>query len=184
MKRTLTNFKERRNVQIGGLIWSLAIMLAAILACGPSPRPADNSTPPANREASGPTHSPTPTPTAKVEYPPPDVQITSVDVAGNAPDYNLVVTMRNNGPTDAHLSGGCGWKCPVFPESAGASTFISGELLGKDRERSFSSTRAATCALPLQVTCKVQVRSWVDGEKGSEPKPLEWSGQLQTPPQP
>jgi hypothetical protein len=114
-----------------------------------------------------------------VEYPPPDIQFVNVASAVNGSDYDLIATIRNNGSVDAHLTGGCSWKCPVFPETAGGATFAAGELLQKGGERAFTMRMTNLCALPLEVNCGVEVRSWVEGEKGSETKSVKWSGQVQ-----
>ena len=150
---------------------ALSLMLLICGCPGPQPPPqATNPTP-------SPTLAPTvarPSPTAKVEYPPPQVEFVSVVITGT----ELVATIRNSGSTDAHLTGCCEFKCPVIPESAHASAFINGDILGAGKEQAFSTARAGTCALPLISSCRVEVRSWVNGEKGSQTKTVSWSGQL------
>ena len=163
---------------------AVSVILLISLGC-PSPHKSsyqNNDSTPSATQAPTPSRSlPSPTATAKVEYAPPQVQFINVTLTGAEPQYDLTATIRNDGPTDAHLTGGCNWKCPVFPETAGGSVFMSGELLGKGKERSFHTMKGGKCALPLQTTCRVEVRSWVNGEKGSETKTIEWTGQLTSP---
>jgi len=158
---------------------SLMILLFSFGCSKPpyNPRQVNLSTP--SMSPSTESRKPTPTQTATVEYPPPAVEFVRVALSGDSASKAVLLTIRNNGSTDAHLTGGCSWKCPVFPESAGGSKFLSGELLGSGKERTFRSTNAGTCALPLQATCSVEVRSWFNGEKGSAKKTVEWAGQLQ-----
>ena len=161
----------------------LIINLFVLGSCTPtpSPPPPRNDSSPQSNTAS---LSPTPTPPAKVEYPPPDVQFVSVVLGRKDEQYSLVATIRNNGPVDAHLSGGCRWQCPSSSRIVNSGTsFAQGELLSRGQEREFGrSPLSAFCDGPLvqvELDCSVEVRSWVEGEKGSQTKTVKWSGQVQ-----
>jgi hypothetical protein len=130
------------------------------------------------------TVSNTPAPTrspARVQYPSPPVEFVSEAFEPEGSEYVLVTTIRNTGTVAAYLDGGCSWKCPVAPEHAGGSTLASGAILAPGSQQRFSSVRlsANACALPLEMSCTIEVRSWADGLKGSEVKTVKWNGQLQ-----
>ena len=161
----------------------LIINLFVFGSCTPHPSPpppTNDSSPQSNRA----TLSPTATPTAKVEYPPPDVQFVNVTLTRSEEHYSLAGTIRNNGPVDALFSGGCRWQCPPSSRIVNSgTTFAQGEILSRGQERSFArSPLSAFCDGPLvqvELDCSVEVRSWVDGEKGSQTKTVTWSGQVQ-----
>ena len=154
--------------------------LLFFVGCPRPPAPRPEPTPLSTQ-----TPKPTPTPTPpEVQYPPPNVEIVRVEFTGSGPQYDLMATVRNNGPGTAYLSGSCSWKCPAGIQHSGIKQLAQGEFLPQGRElRSSIWTMASNvCAVPLEVNCRLEVHSLVDGFKpGSQVKPVERSFQVQIP---
>ena len=156
------------------------IGLLFVVGCPRPPAPAPEPPPVATQ-----TPKPTPTPTpVEVESPPANVEIVGVEFTGSGPQYDLIATVRNNGPGTAYVNGLCSWKCPAGIESSGAKQLFSGELMPERRDRQILvwTMASGTCAVPLEVECKLTVHSLINGYKaGSQTKTVAWSQAVRIP---